>query len=41
MAPNLGHFATPSNNFMRELIAQPEVATTEYEIIPSLVSMVQ
>src|SRR3990170_3046060 len=41
MAHNLGSFATPSNNFMREPIAQPEVATAEYEIKPNLVSMVQ
>src|SRR3989337_2581954 len=41
MARNLGSFATPSNNFMREPIAQPEVAAAEYEIKPNLVSMVQ
>ena len=41
MARNLGSFATPSNNFMREPIAQPDVAAAEYEIKPNLVSMVQ
>ena len=41
MARNLGSFATPSNNFMHEPIAQPEVAAVEYEIKPNLVSMVQ
>ena len=41
MARNLGSFATPSNNFMHEPIAQPDVAATEYEIKPNLVSMVQ
>ena len=41
MARNLGSFATPSNNFMREPIAQLEVAAAEYEIKPNLVSMVQ
>ena len=41
MAHNLGSFATPSNNFLRELIAQPEVAAAEYEIKSNLVSMVQ
>ena len=41
MARNLRSFATPSNNFMREPIAQPDVAAAEYEIKPNLVSMVQ
>jgi hypothetical protein len=41
IAHNLGSFATPSNNFMREPIAQPEVAAAEYKIKPNLVSMVQ
>ena len=41
MAHNLGSFATPSNSFMREPIAQPDVAAAEYEIKPNLVSMVQ
>ena len=41
MVRNLGSFATPSNNFMREPIAQPDVAAAEYEIKPNLVSMVQ
>src|SRR3989337_3170753 len=41
MARNLGSFATPSNNFMREPIAQPEVVAAEYEIKSNLVSMVQ
>ena len=41
MARNIGSFATPSNKFMHELIAQPDVAAAEYEIKPNLVSMVQ
>ena len=40
MARNLGSFATPSNNFMREPIAQPDVATAEHGIKPDIVSMV-
>ena len=32
MARNLGSFATPSNNFMCEPIAQPEVEAAKYEI---------
>ena len=41
MARNLGSFAAPSNSFMCEPIAQPNVAAAEYEIKPNLVSMVQ
>ena len=41
MAHNLGSFAAPRNSLMREPIAQPDVATAEYEIKPNLVSMVQ
>ena len=41
MARKLKDFATPSNSFMREPIAQPNVATKKYEIKPNLVSMVQ
>ena len=41
MARNIGSFATPSNNFMREPITQPGVAAAEYEIKSNLVSMVQ
>ena len=41
MACNLGSFATPSNSFLREPIAQPDVVVSEYEIKPNLVSMVQ
>ena len=41
MARNIGSFATPSNSFMREPIAQPDVVAAEYEIKPNLVSMVQ
>ena len=41
MARNLGIFATPSNNFKHEPIAQPDVAAAEYEIKPNQISMVQ
>ena len=41
MARNLGSFATPSNNFMHEPTAEPEVAAAEYQTKPNLVSMVQ
>ena len=41
MAHNLGSLATPRNTFMRGPIAQPDVASREYEIKPNLVSMVQ
>ncbi|KAM3333353.1 hypothetical protein ACQJBY_028437 [Aegilops geniculata] len=41
MAHNFGGFATPRNSFMHELIAQLDVDAAEFEIKPTLVSMVQ
>jgi hypothetical protein len=41
MPRKLGDFAAPSNCFMREPIAQPDVAAEQYVIKPNLVSMVQ
>ena len=41
IARNLGSFAVPKDSFMREPIAQPDVAAAKYDIKPNLVSMVQ